>query len=87
MNLPDRDLLERALNDAGNAHHDYQSNALGGEFDQQWPGWYAAYVLGRIGDFTTPSQLAVLLEAAPEIDNWSSTSATHVLDQLESKSE
>ena len=38
------------------------STQAGGSFylqrDERWAGWYAAYVLGRVGDFATPSDLA-----------------------------
>ena len=55
---PTKEVLEQALAAAGKAHHDYETNILGGVRDEQWPGWYAAYVLGRLGDFTSPSQLS-----------------------------
>lgn len=43
--------LERALSAAGAAHHDYEQKTLNGVRDELWPGFYAAYVLGRLGDF------------------------------------
>lgn len=53
-NTPSRDELERALSAAVAAHHDYEHNVLKGIRDAPWSGFYAAYTLGRLGDFTTP---------------------------------
>ena len=80
---PSHDDLDQALRAAGSAHHDYESRFLGGEHDAQWPGWYAAYVLGRLGDFTAPTDLAQWLEAAPGADDWAKEAAAFVLSQLE----
>ena len=33
------------LNHANQAHHDYEVNQLKGQFDQQWPRWYAGYAV------------------------------------------
>lgn len=79
---PTEEVLEHALAAAGKAHHDYETNILGGVRDEQWPGWYAAYVLGRLGDFTSPSQLSKWLTAAPYGDNWAASAASHVRTQL-----
>ena len=75
------DQLSAALEAAAHAHHDYQENALGGERDEQWPGWYAAYVLGRLGDFTTPSELSRWLSEANGED-WTAAATSHVRKQL-----
>lgn len=32
------------LSQAGEAHHEYEQNQLGGEYDQDWPTWYANYI-------------------------------------------
>ncbi len=79
--LPTLDALRAALAAAGSAHHEYEMNALQGERDAQWPGWYAAYVLGRLGDFASPSDLTAWLEAAPSSDDWASSAAAYVLEQ------
>ncbi len=81
--LPTQQELERALTAAGAAHHEYEQNSLGGKRDEQWPGWYAAYVLGRLGDFAAPTPLSRWLEAAPGGDNWTASAAAHVLRQLD----
>lgn len=74
--------LENALRAAGQAHHDYEGNFLNGEADKQWAGWYAGYVLGRLGDFTSPTSLARMLADAPSSDDWASAAAQHVTEKL-----
>ena len=82
MSLPTPDQLESALAAAGPAHHDYEVNFLGGQRDEQWAGFYAAYVLGRLDDFTQPTSLTKLLKDAPSSDDGSRSTAQHVLDAL-----
>ncbi len=82
MDIPSRDEIVEALQAAAAAHHDYQVNALDGVHDEQWPAWYAAYVLGRLGDFMTPTVLANWLSAAPASDDWSSGAADYVDERL-----
>ena len=74
--------LQEALAAAGSAHHDFEQHALRGVHDEQWAGFYAAYVLGRLGDFTTATLLAGWLEDAPSVDDWSAAAASYVLGQL-----
>jgi len=47
----------------GSAHQDYEASFLGGARDQQWAGWYSAYVLGRLGGFTASAVTALLPRA------------------------
>ncbi len=82
---PSQNEILMALMAAGNAHHDYQENMLNGKHDVQWAGWYAAYVLGRLGDFTSPSQLTAWLAAAPSGDDWNTSAASFVLHQMENE--
>ena len=82
MDSPSRDVIVGALRAAAAAHHDHQVNALHGVRDEQWPAWYAAYVLGRLGDFVTPTVLASWLSAAPASDDWSSSAADYVDQRL-----
>jgi hypothetical protein len=81
---PTHEELTAALASAGAAHHDYESRFLGGERDEQWPGWYSAYVLGRLGDFTSPSALSSWLKSAPSEGEWSIDAASFVLAQIAS---
>jgi hypothetical protein len=47
--------------------------------------FYAAYVLGRLGDFVVASRLAALLSEVEETDDdWDATVADHVLMKLRS---
>ncbi len=82
MSQPSKDDLARALTDAGNAHHDYEQVALGGKRDELWPGFYAAYVLGRLGNFVAPSTLSSWLEEMPSADPWATSAADYVLECL-----
>jgi hypothetical protein len=80
--LPDPSTLAQALADAGSAHHDYETVVLNGLRDELWPGFYAAFVLGRLGAFTTASRLSRLLEEVTAPGNWSVAAAEHVLEHL-----
>jgi hypothetical protein len=77
----DSDLAE-VLSAAGSAHHEYEQTALNGVRDELWAGFYAAYVLGRLGDFTAASRLAALLEEVDAPSNWSQAAAEHVATTL-----
>ena len=81
MTNPTKDALITALGAAGSAHHDYEASYLAGQPDAQWAGWYAAYTLGRLGDFPTPTRLARWLEAA-DGDDWADAAADTVLAGL-----
>ena len=80
--IPKIDELEKALSEAGSVHHEYEVVTLNGIRDQLWPGFYAAYVLGKLGNFAAPSVLSKLLETAPDSDNWAKSAAEHVLSKL-----
>ena len=73
---PSKAALERALRDASESHHNYEENVLDGVRDENWSGWYAAYVLGRLGDFTSPSKLSSLLESVSGDGDWFSIAST-----------
>lgn len=79
---PTTDDLIAALNAASAAHHDYEANALKGQYDEQWPGWFAAYVLGRLGDFVTPTTLAEWLAGVQGEGDWSINAAEVVTEHL-----
>lgn len=74
--------LAQALADAGNAHHDYEHVFLLGSRDQQWPGFYAAYALGRLGDFVETSTLTRWLDESPAGDHWPTSAAVYVLERM-----
>lgn len=79
---PSHESLRDALRAAGRAHHDYEQNVLDGVRDELWPGFYAAFVLGRLGDFATASALSRWLEAAPLGGDWAADAADYVLSQM-----
>jgi hypothetical protein len=82
--LPTRSALAEALNAAGAAHHDFERVALKGIRDELWPGFYAAFVLGRFGEFAAASRLAALLDEVDGGDDWAQAAADHVLTKLRS---
>ncbi len=44
--LPDRDELARLLSEAAEAHHEYEQRL--GRRDEDWPRWYAQYIIERV---------------------------------------
>lgn len=80
--IPTEQQLRDTLAAAGSAHHDYESNFLSGVRDEQWAGWYSAYVLGRLGEFTTPTLLTKGLKAVSGDGDWSRNAAVHVLSTI-----
>jgi hypothetical protein len=80
---PSQDELEKALSEAGSAHHDYEQVVLGGKRDERWAGFYAAYALGRMGDFAAASALSRWLEEAPASERWAASAASYVLSRLD----
>ncbi len=82
MTLPTLPDLTQALSDAGAAHHEFEQVILNGVRDELWAGFYAAFALGRLGNFTTPSQLNNLLTDAPLENDWAAAAANYVLAAL-----
>ena len=56
--------LAKLLGDAQKAHHDYETTELEGVFDEQWPQWYA--------DFLVANGFADLLAIQPDLDELAS---------------
>ena len=71
-----------ALKEASQAHHEYETNFLKGERDTQWAGWYASYVLGRIGDFIAPTLLTERLIGTSGEGDWFEHAVENVLQAL-----
>ena len=82
MSRPNREQIQETLAAAGQAHHQYETEYLGGERDENWPAWYAAYVLGRLGDFMTPNSLTRCLEGTTGDGDWNALAAESVFKQL-----
>jgi predicted GNAT family acetyltransferase len=87
VDLPSDSAIAEALSAAGSAHHEYEQTALKGVRDELWAGFYAAFVLGRLGDFTAASRLAALLEEVDAPSNWSEAAAEHVATTLRAQSD
>jgi uncharacterized protein len=84
--LPLDSAIAEALYAAASAHHEYEQTALKSVRDKLWAGFYAAFVLGRLGDFTAASRLAALLEEVDAPSNWSEAAAEHVATTLRAQS-
>jgi hypothetical protein len=39
--------IANLLSQAGSAHHHYEQTILKGVYDQEWPAWYADYVIAH----------------------------------------
>ncbi|HVY21582.1 MAG TPA: hypothetical protein VHA70_16085 [Bauldia sp.] len=82
--LPDRKTLAAALAQADVVHEEYERTALKGMGDDKWPGFVAAFVIGKLGEFVPASRLALLVEEVAEGDDWANAAADHVLMKLRS---
>ena len=85
--LPSDSAIAEALSAAGSAHHEYEQTALKGVRDELWAGFYAAFVIGRLGDFMAASRLAAVLEEVDAPSNWSAAAAEHVTTTLRAQSD
>ncbi len=85
MKYPTKTQLIAALDMAGVLHHSYEEAHLGGKRDQHWAGFYAAYVLGRYGEFQKVAELATQLEKVPVSSNWSQDAAETVHARMETQ--
>lgn len=43
-----RDALASLLREAASAHHTWEQKYLDGQTDDDWPAWYASYLLGGV---------------------------------------
>jgi hypothetical protein len=77
-------MLMRTLAAAASAHDEYERAVLKGVVDANWSGFYAAYTLGRLGDFVPAGRLAVLLSEVEDEAEWEAAAADHVLMKLRS---
>lgn len=62
--MSDENLLKSLLEQAGQAHHDYEQEQLEGQRDKDWPRWYAAWLLenGLASQITPPPNQEKLAE-------------------------
>jgi hypothetical protein len=66
MTTQPTDALERLLAETEGEHGVYETNELGGVYDQEWPRWYATYAVDHgfgavVGRDIAPDELAELL--------------------------
>lgn len=80
--IPTEEQLIKTLYDAAKVHHEFQSNFLDGVRHQQWAWWYSAYVLGRLGDFTTATLLTEWLDEVAEEKPWFKKAAAHIVSRI-----
>jgi len=68
--MPSLGEIEAALKGAASSHHEFEKVYLEGLHDENWPAFYAAFVLGRLDELDImPSKLtALLLEVSG--DDW-----------------
>ena len=81
--LPTIVQIQEALLSAGKTHHEFQENFLNGVRHEQWAIWYSAYVLGRLGNFTTATLLTQWLEEVSNKEEWFKKAAEHILHKLD----
>jgi hypothetical protein len=81
--LPTVTQMQEALLSAGKTHHEFQENYLNGVRHEQWAMWYSAYVLGRLGNFTTASLLTKWLQEVSDKKEWFRKAAEYILQKLE----
>ena len=43
-----KDELAELLRETSQAHGKHEKEELGGQFDEDWPAWYAGYLLDRL---------------------------------------
>ncbi|MEZ4522015.1 MAG: hypothetical protein R3A46_10295 [Thermomicrobiales bacterium] len=78
-----KDEIRTALKAAGSSHHEFETVYLNGVRDELWPGYYAAFTLGRLPDLDiTPSRLATLLGQAKG-DDWSAAAADLIAAEID----
>jgi hypothetical protein len=80
--MPSAEQIKTALKAAARAHHEFQENTLSGVRHEKWAMWYAAYVLGRLGDFTTPSLLTQWLSEVDD-ERWFKKAAEYIYTKLQ----
>ena len=80
--LPTMQKIKETLIAAGKAHHEFQTNFLDGVRHEQWAMWYSAYILGRLGDFTTATLLTRWLEEVTDKDSWFKKTAEYIFKKI-----
>lgn len=86
--------IAQLLDQAGQAHGKYEHSELKGVYDQDWPRWYAGYVVEQgisalLGHVVTVDQVAQFFIAsysefqqAKTSESWSAYTARHLQAEL-----
>lgn len=81
------------LAEASAAHNEHEQRELGGVYDQEWPGWYSAYLVEHgigdlLGEAITVAHLTGLLarydkeySTQPQPESWPDYYAAQLLDK------
>ena len=85
-----KEKLIEILRKASTAHGDYEINILNGIYDNNWPVWYAAYIVGAFGiEVIKPAKLTKLLEEAHKAHqkqnpgtDWSTFYADYIINAV-----
>jgi len=85
-----KEILKKLLENASQAHEDYEAGILNGVYDNNWSSWYAAFVVGSLGlENVKPAQLTKLLVEAQKIykqeyseQNWVDFYADYIIDNI-----
>ena len=80
--LPKEKDLADSLAAAGRAHHQYEQTVLNGIRNAGWSGFYTAFIVGRLGDFATASELSRLSEEVTDPLDWSGAAARDIIASL-----
>lgn len=81
--LPNQEELSKLLQEVWDTHSEFQHVYLNDVHDEMWAGWYAAFLIGRLGHIAPASQLTNLLEEVGGQENWTVRAAAHLLENLQ----
>lgn len=83
--------VQALLKQAQEAHHLYESEELHGERDEQWPAWYADFLLNNgldelFGSQKSADELSEWLQAAARAagkdDDWAAFTAAFLIERI-----
>ena len=80
--IPSERELKAALIAAAKTHHEFETNYLKGVRHEHWAWWYAAYLLGHLGQITTPTLLTTWLEQVSGKDDWYKEAVKYIIGKL-----
>ncbi len=91
----EQNTLKDALLEAAEYHHEYETNLLGGMYDEAWADWYGAFLIGKVAELSNPSYLTQLLQMAADMHErevnqatpWAEFYAEYVIQHFQHKSD